>query len=245
MEKIISRPKSFIKDSITGYCPGCLHSTAGKIICEVIDEMGMQGDTCYIQGVGCGGLCVSFMDMDTMAVAHGRACAVASAYKRCAPDRLVFTYQGDGDLAAIGLDETLSAANRGENFTVIFINNATYGMTGGQMAPTTLVGMKATTAPKGRDPKVHGYPMHMCEIMNTLEAPAYIARVTCIDPANIRKEKAAVKKAFEYQMAGKGFSFVEFVSNCTTNWGMSPVGTLDFIKEKMLPEFPLGEFRAR
>lgn len=245
MEKIYSRPKSFIKDSISGFCPGCLHASAGKIICEVVDELGIQDNSCYVQGVGCGGLCVSYMDIDTIAVAHGRAGAVASAFKRCSPDTIVFTYQGDGDLAAIGLAESLSAANRGENITVFFINNATYGMTGGQMAPTTLLGMKATTAPKGRNAAEHGYPMHMCEIINTLDAPAYIARVTCTDPANIRKAKAAVKKALEYQIAGKGFSFVEFVSNCPTNWGMSPLDTLDYIKNNMLKEFPLGEFRAR
>ncbi len=244
-QKVYARPRSFIQDAVTGYCPGCLHSTAGKIICEVVDELGIQEDVSYVQGVGCGGLCVSFMDMDTLAVAHGRACAVASALKRCSPETVVFTYQGDGDLAAIGLAETMSAANRGENFTVFFINNATYGMTGGQMAPTTLMGMKATTAPMGRNAEMHGYPLHMCELLNTLNAPAYIARVTCTDPVNIRKAKAAVRKALEYQLAGKGFSFVEFVSNCTTNWGMSPEKTLEFIKEKMLPEFPLGEFRAR
>ena len=244
MEKIYERPRSFIKDAVTGYCPGCLHSAAGKLICQVVDELGIQEDTCLIHGVGCGGLSCTFLDMDNTSVAHGRACAVASALKRCSPETVVFTYQGDGDLGAIGLAETLSAANRGENFTVFFINNATYGMTGGQMAPTTLMGMKATTAPAGRQAEQHGYPMHMCEIINTLQAPAYIARVTCTDPANIRKAKAAVKKALEYQMEGKGFSFVEFVSNCPTNWGMSPLETLDYIKEKMLPEFPLGEFRA-
>ena len=245
MEKVYARPKSMIKDAVTGYCPGCMHSTIGKLICEVIDEMGVQDNVSYIQGVGCGGLCVGFMDFDTMAVGHGRACAVASAFKRCTPETLVFTYQGDGDLAAIGLAETMSAANRGENFTVIFINNGTYGMTGGQMAPTTLVGMKSTTTPKGRRPEEHGYPMHMCEIINTLDAPAYIARVTCTDVPNIRKAKAAIKKAFEYQQAGKGFSFVEIVSNCPTNWGGTPLETIDYIKEKMLKEFPLGEFRAK
>ena len=244
MEKIYSRPKSFLEDGIIGYCPGCLYSTTGKLICQVVDELGIQDDTCYFQGVGCGALCVNFMDLDTVAVPHGRACANASAFKRCSPETIVFTYQGDGDLASIGLAETLSAANRGDNITVIFVNNATYGMTGGQLAPTTLTGMKASTAPSGRDPQQHGYPMHMCEIINTLKAPSYIARVTCIDPANIRKAKAAIKKAFEYQIAGKGFSFVEFVSNCTTNWGLSPLESLDFIKDKMLPEFPLGEFRA-
>ena len=245
MEKVYSRPKSFIEGAGTSYCPGCLHATATKIIAEVIDELGIQQDTCYFQGVGCGALCVLHWDFDTVAVPHGRACANASAFKRCAPDTITFTYQGDGDLAAIGLSETLSAANRGENITVFFINNATYGMTGGQMAPTTLAGMKATTAPKGRNPEEHGYPMHMCEIINTLQAPAYIARVTCIDVPNIRKAKAAVKKALQYQMDGKGFSFVEFVSNCPTNWGLTPLETLDFIKEKMLPEYPLGEFRAK
>ena len=245
MEKVYSRPKSFLKDAYMGYCPGCFHGTVGKLICQVVDELGIQDDTCYVQGVGCGGLCVSFMDMDTLAVAHGRPCAVASAMKRCSPETVIFTYQGDGDLAAIGLSESLSAANRGDNITVFFINNATYGMTGGQMAPTTLVGMKSTTSQAGRDPVLHGYPMHMCEIINTLEAPAYIARVTTTDPANIRKAKAAIKKAFEYQLEGKGFSFVEFLTNCTTNWGMSPLESIDFIKEKMIPEFPLGEFRAR
>jgi 2-oxoglutarate ferredoxin oxidoreductase subunit beta len=244
MEKIYSRPRSFIKDSYIGYCPGCFHSTATKLICQIIDELGIQNDTCWVQGVGCGALGVNFMDFDTIAVPHGRACANASALKLCSPGTIVFTYQGDGDIASIGLAETLSAANRGDNITVFFINNATYGMTGGQMAPTTLIGMKSSTAPFGRDPKQHGYPMNLCEIVNTLKAPAYIARVTCIDPANIRRAKASVKKALECQIAGKGFSIVEFVSNCTTSWGMSPQESIDFIKEKMLPEFPLGEFRA-
>lgn len=244
MEKVYSRPRSFSARGEIGYCPGCFHSTIGKLICEVVDELGIQDDACYVQGVGCGGLCVNFMDFDTMAVAHGRACAVASAFKRSSPETVVFTYQGDGDLAAIGLAETLSAANRGDNISVFFINNATYGMTGGQMAPTTLVGMKATTAPMGRDPARQGYPMHVCEIINNLQAPAYIARVTCTDPANVRKAKASIKKALEYQLAGKGFSIVEFVSNCPTNWGMSPLESIEFIKEKMIPEFPLGEFRA-
>ena len=244
MEKVYARPKSFGEKAEIGYCPGCFYSTIGKLICQVIDELGIQDDVSYVQGVGCGALCVNFMDFDTLAVAHGRACAVASAFKLCSPETVVFTYQGDGDLASIGLAETLSAANRGDNISVFFVNNATYGMTGGQMAPTTLVGMKASTAPAGRDPSRHGYPMHMCEIINTLQAPAYISRVTCTDPANIRKAKASIKKSFEYQMAGKGFSIVEFISNCPTNWGLSPLESIDFIKEKMIPEFPLGEFRA-
>ena len=245
MEKVYSRPSGIFEGAVTGYCPGCLHSSAMKIILEVLDELDMVQDTCWIQGVGCGGLGVSYMNLDTIVVPHGRACATASAFKRCSPETLTFTYQGDGDLAAIGLAETMSAANRGENFTVIFINNGTYGMTGGQMAPTTLVGSKTTTTPNGRAPEQHGYPMHMCELLNQLKAPAYIARVTCADVVNAKKAKASVKKAFECQLAGKGFSFVEFVSNYPTNWGMSPLDSLEYIKETVVKEFPLGEFRCK
>ncbi|MCL2514042.1 MAG: thiamine pyrophosphate-dependent enzyme [Oscillospiraceae bacterium] len=244
MEKIYARPKSFSEKAEIGYCPGCFYSTIGKLICQVVDELGIQDDVSYVQGVGCGALCVNFMDFDSIGAAHGRACAVAGALKLCSPETIVFTYQGDGDLASIGLAETLSAANRGDNISVFFVNNATYGMTGGQMAPTTLIGMKASTAPMGRDPAHHGYPMHMCEIINTLKAPSYIARVACIDPANIRKARAAIKKSLEYQIAGKGFSIVEFISNCPTAWGISPMESIDFIRDKMLAEFPLGEFRA-
>ena len=167
------------------------------------------------------------------------------AVKRANPDKIVFTYQGDGDLASIGLAETLSAANRGENFTVIFVNNGIYGMTGGQMAPTTLVGMKATTAPKGRDPKEHGYPMHMCEILNQLTAPYYLERTSCNTPANVNKTKAAIKKAFQNQLDGKGFSMVEIVTSCPTNWGLDPLESLDFLEQNMLKEFPLGVIRDR
>lgn len=245
MEKVYSRPSGIFEGAVTGFCPGCLHSSTAKLVCEVLDELGMVDDTCYVQGVGCCGLLVTYLNLDTVSAPHGRACAVASAFKRCAPNTLVFTYQGDGDLGAIGLAETLSAANRGENFTVIFVNNGIYGMTGGQLAPTTLVGAKTTTTPQGRIASEHGYPLHMCEIINQLEAPAYIARVTCADVPNARKAKAAVKKAFEYQLAGKGFSFVEFVSNCPTNWGMSPLESIEHVKNTVLQEFPLGEFRAR
>ena len=170
---------------------------------------------------------------------------MASAYKRCNPDEIVYTYQGDGDLASIGIAETIYAANRGENLTVVFINNHTYGMTGGQMAPTTLVGQKATTAPDGRDPKQHGYPVHVCELLATLKAPAYLERVTCLDAPNIIKTKAAIKKAFQNQIDGKGFSLVEIMSNCPTNWGMSPLETLEYMKEHTLKEFPLGVYRDR
>ena len=170
---------------------------------------------------------------------------MATGVKRTNPDRLVYTYQGDGDLASIGLAETMSAANRGENFTVIFVNNGIYGMTGGQMAPTTLIGMKATTAPAGRDPKVHGYPMHMCEILNQLTAPCYLERTSCNTPANVRKTKKAIKKAFQNQLEGKGFSMVEIVTSCPTNWGLDPMASLDFLEEKMLKEFPLGVIRDK
>ena len=245
-EKIIyQRASGTFENAVTGFCPGCLHSAAVKTILEVLDELDMVQNTTWVQGVGCGALAVTYMNIDTIVVPHGRACATASGFKRCSPETLTFTYQGDGDLAAIGLAETMSAANRGENFTVIFINNGTYGMTGGQMAPTTLVGAKATTAPYGRNPAEHGYPLHMCELLNTLEAPAYIARVTCADVPNAIKAKAAVKKAFQYQLDGKGFSFVEFVSNCPTNWGMSPLKSLEHIKNVVCREFPLGEFRAK
>lgn len=245
MEKVYSRPSNIFEGAVTGFCPGCLHSSAAKIVAEVIEELGMTDNACYVQGVGCGALVVTYWDFDTIASPHGRACAMASAFKRCSPETLLFTYQGDGDLASIGLAETMSAANRGENFTVIFINNGTYGMTGGQMAPTTLVGAKTSTSPYGRQGDDQGYPLHMCEILSQLEAPAYIARVTCADVPNARKAKAAVKKAFEYQLAGKGFSFVEFVSNCPTNWGMSPGESLDHIHDTILKEFPLCEFRAK
>ncbi|GHV46231.1 hypothetical protein FACS1894204_07410 [Synergistales bacterium] len=179
------------------------------------------------------------------ATPHGRACAVATGVKRSTPETIVYTYQGDGDLASIGLGETISAANRGENITVIFVNNGIYGMTGGQMAPTTLVGMKASTAPGGRNPKEHGYPLHMCEILNQLTAPVYLERCTCDTPANVIKTRKAIEKAFQNQIQGKGFSMVEVVSNCPTNWGLDTLESLKFLEEKMLPEFPLGVYRDR
>ena len=245
MEKVYSRPAGIFEGAVTGFCPGCMHSSVCKIVCEALDELGQLDNACYVQGVGCCGLAVTYFDMDTIAAPHGRACAIASSFKRCSPETLTFTYQGDGDLAAIGLAETMSAANRGENFTVIFVNNGIYGMTGGQMAPTTLLSAKTTTTPYGRVEAEHGAPMHMCELINQLDAPAYIARVTAADVPNAKKAKAAVKKAFQYQLEGKGFSFVEFVSNCPTNWGMSPQESLDYIHDTVLKEFPLGEFRAK
>ena len=245
MEKIYTRPSYIREGATSGFCPGCMHSTIHKLVGEVLDELGIVDKTVTVWGVGCCVLGSGYTTHDSFGSPHGRACAMASAYKRCNPDEIVYTYQGDGDLASIGIAETIYAANRGENFTVIFINNSTYGMTGGQMAPTTLVGQKATTAPFGRDPKQHGYPVHVCELLATLKAPAYLERVTCVDAPNVLKAKAAIKKAFQNQIDGKGFSLVEIMSNCPTNWGMTPLETLEYMKEHTLKEFPLGVYRDR
>ena len=245
MEKIYARPSTMIEGAKVGFCPGCMHSTAHKLVAEVLDELGITNHVVTVWGIGCCGLGSLYTTQDGFEAPHGRALAMASAYKRCNPDEIVYTYQGDGDLASIGIAETIYAANRGENLTVVFINNHTYGMTGGQMAPTTLVGQKATTAPDGRDPKQHGYPVHVCELLATLKAPAYLERVTCLDAPNIIKTKAAIKKAFQNQIDGKGFSLVEIMSNCPTNWGMSPLETLEYMKEHTLKEFPLGVYRDR
>ena len=228
------------------YCPGCTHGIVHRLVAEVIDELGIEGKTIGVAPVGCSVLAYNYFNCDMVEAAHGRAPAVATGIKRADPENhVVFSYQGDGDLASIGLAETMSAANRGENFTVIFVNNGIYGMTGGQMAPTTLVGMKATTAPKGRDPKEHGYPMHMCEILNQLTAPYYLERTSCNTPANVAKTKAAIKKAFQNQLDGKGFSMVEIVTSCPTNWGLDPLESLDFLEQNMLKEFPLGVIRDK
>ncbi len=245
MEKVYKRTTGIVKDMVSGFCPGCMHGTVHKLIGEVADELGKANEIIRAEGIGCCGLGQSYVTHDTAICLHGRACATATGLKRTNPDKIVYTYQGDGDLASIGLGETMMAANRGENFTVIFINNGIYGMTGGQMAPTTLLGMKSSTTPKGRIAEEHGYPIHMAEIINQLTAPYYIERTTCADPAGVRKTKAAIRKAFEYQLAGKGFSFVEIVTSCPTNWGLDPLKALDFINEKMLPEFPLGLIRDK
>ena len=240
MEKIYTRTKTIQQDKVSGFCPGCMHSTVIKLIGEVMEELNVVDKTACVLGIGCCGLHMDYIAYDNITSPHGRACAVATGIKRSNPDSLVFTYQGDGDLASIGLAETLSAANRGENITVIFVNNGIYGMTGGQMAPTTLLGMKASTAPRGRNAEEHGYPMHMCELINQLTAPYYLERTSCNNPANVNKTKQAIKKAFQNQLEGKGFSMVEIVTSCPTNWGMDALSALNFIEEKMLPEFPLG-----
>ena len=245
MEKVYARTKTFQKEMVSGFCPGCMHGTVFKLIGEVMEELGIVDKTTCVLGVGCCGLAMEYITYDNTTSPHGRACAVATGIKRSTPEAIVYTYQGDGDLASIGLAETMSAANRGENITVIFVNNGIYGMTGGQMAPTTLVGMKATTAPQGRDPKEHGYPMHMCEILNQLTAPYYLERTSCNNPANVNKTKAAIKKAFRNQLDGKGFSMVEIVTSCPTNWGLDPIEALDFLENNMLKEFPLGVVRDK
>ena len=245
MEKIYSRTKTIQEDKVSGFCPGCFHGTIIKLIGEVLDELNIVDKTACVLGIGCCGLHMDYIAYDNTTAPHGRATAVATGMKRANPESLVFTYQGDGDFAAIGLGESISAANRGENITVIFVNNATYGMTGGQMAPTTLMGMKASTAPKGRIAEEHGYPMHMCEILDQLTAPAYLERTSCNTPGNVIKTKKAIKKAFQNQLDGKGFSMVEIVSNCPTNWGLDPLASLDYIEEKMLVEYPLGVIRDK
>ena len=245
MEKVYARTKTFQKEMVSGFCPGCMHGTVFKLIGEVMEELGIVDKTTCVLGVGCCGLAIEYITYDNTTSPHGRACAVATGIKRSTPEAVVYTYQGDGDLASIGLAETMSAANRGENITVIFVNNGIYGMTGGQMAPTTLVGMKATTAPQGRDPKEHGYPMHMCEILNQLTAPYYLERTSCNNPANVNKTKAAIKKAFQNQLDGKGFSMVEIVTSCPTNWGLDTIEALDFLENNMLKEFPLGVVRDK
>ena len=242
---IVFEKTRLLTDKPFHYCPGCTHGIIHRLVAEALDELGIGDKAVGVAPVGCAVFAYDYFNCDMMEAAHGRAPAVATGIKRVLPNRAVFTYQGDGDLASIGTAEIVHAATRGEKITVIFVNNAIYGMTGGQMAPTTMLGVKTTTTPYGRDIHEHGAPLHMCEILSQLEAPAYIARVTAADVPNAKKAKAAVKKAFQYQLEGKGFSFVEFVSNCPTNWGMSPVESLDHVHNVIMKEFPLGEFRAK
>ncbi len=242
MNVVYQRPKS-LYNVVTHYCPGCTHGIAHRLVAETIDELGIQGRTIGVASVGCSVFAYNYFDVDFIQAAHGRAPAVATGVKRVHPDSVVFTYQGDGDLASIGMAEIVHAAVRGENITVIFINNAIYGMTGGQMAPTTLVGQKTTTSPQGRDPKLQGYPVKVAEMLATIKGARYVARCSLHNPANIMKSKQAVKKAFQNQVEGKGFSIVELLSTCSTNWGMTPAAALTWLEEKMIPEYPLGVFK--
>lgn len=226
----------------THYCPGCGHGIAHRMICEAIDELGIQGDAISMSPVGCAAMMYDYINIDFIEAAHGRAPATATGIKRVLPDKVVFTYQGDGDLASIGMAEIIHAANRGEKICVFFINNAIYGMTGGQMAPTTLIGQKATTCPQGRDAELTGYPIRMCELLTSLQTPAYIERVSLAKP-HIAKAKKAIKKAFQNQIDRKGFSFVEILSTCPTNWGLSPLDAFDWQMKNMIPYYPLGVFK--
>lgn len=242
MKKIYSRPRS-LKAAAFHYCPGCGHSVAHRLICEVIDEMDLQDKTIGIPPPGCSVFAYNYFDVDMAESAHGRGAAVATGVKRAYPNIIVFTYQGDGDLAGIGTAETIHAANRGENITTIFINNAVYGMTGGQMAPTTLRGMKTTTTPYGRDHILEGHPIRMSEILALLEGVAYIERVAVNSPVNIRKAKKAIAKAFQMQIDKRGFSMVEILSPCPTNWKMSAIQAWKWIDDEMTKVFPLGVFK--
>lgn len=238
------RPRS-LTDAHMHYCAGCGHSTVHKILAEVMDALDIREKTIGIAPVGCAVLAYDYIDCDFAEAAHGRVAAVATGMKRLRPDLIIFGYQGDGDLAAIGLTETIHAANRGENITIIFINNTVYGMTGGQMAPTTLVGQQTATSPKGRDPTIMGYPIRMCELLNTLEYPYYIERVSLDSPKRILKAKKALTTAFEAQMNEKGYSFVEILSPCPIYFRLSPVESLQFVKNEMASQFPVGIFRKK
>jgi 2-oxoglutarate ferredoxin oxidoreductase subunit beta len=239
MKKVFSRPKS-LKSTPFHYCAGCGHSIIHRVICEVIDELGIRGITIGVPPAGCAVVAYNYFDVDMLEAPHGRGCAVATGIKRTLPDRVVFSYQGDGDLAAIGTAETIHAANRGENITVLFINNAVYGMTGGQMAPTTLLGQVSTTSPPGRNAILDGHPIRMSEILANLEGTTYIERVAVNSAQNILRAKKAVKKAFQYQMDGAGFNMIEVLSQCPTNWKMNTVDACRWIDEVMSKTFPIG-----
>ena len=239
MKKVFSRPKS-LKSTPFHYCAGCGHSIIHRVLCEVIDEMGIRGITIGVPPAGCAVVAYNYFDVDMLEAPHGRGCAVATGIKRTLPDRVVFSYQGDGDLAAIGTAETFHAANRGENITVIFINNAVYGMTGGQMAPTTLLGQASTTSPPGRNAILDGHPIRMSEILASLEGTAYIERVAVNSAQNILRAKKAVKKAFQCQMDGAGFNMIEVLSQCPTNWKMNTVDACRWVDEVMSKTFPIG-----
>ncbi|NTW34321.1 MAG: 2-oxoglutarate oxidoreductase [Bacteroidetes bacterium] len=243
-ENLVYKKTSLFTDKPLSYCPGCGHGTAHRLVLEVIEEMGIQANTIGVAPVGCAVLAYEFMDIDMQQAAHGRAPALATAIKRLNPDQYVFTYQGDGDLAAIGTAETIHACNRGENFTIIFINNGIYGMTGGQMAPTTLEGMKASTCPYGRDLKLNGNPLKMTELVAQLPGTYYVTRQAVHTPSAVRKCKKAIRKAFENQKLDKGVSFVEIVSNCNSGWKMTPVNSNKWMEENMFPFYPLGDIKV-
>ena len=244
MNKMFARSEC-LTDAPTHFCPGCTHGIAHRLVAEAIDELGIRDRTIGIPGVGCCVFLYNYLPIDVLEAPHGRAPACATGMKRAQPDKIIFNYQGDGDMAAIGTSEIIHAANRGENITVIFINNSVYGMTGGQMAPTTLLGQQTTTSPYGRNFQTEGYPIKMAELLATLEGVAYSARVSLHKPKNVIQAKKAIVKAFEMQINQMGFSMVEILSTCNTNWRVSPIEALDVIENEMIPYFPLGVFKER
>ncbi len=243
-ENLVYEKTKVLTDRILHYCPGCGHGTAHRMLAEAIDDLGIQNETIGVAPVGCSVLAYYYFDVDMTEAAHGRAPAVATGIKRTMPEKYVFTYQGDGDLAAIGTAETIHACNRGENILVVFVNNGIYGMTGGQMAPTTLENMKSTTSPRGRDVKTMGAPLKITELIAQLPGTYYVARHSVHTPANARKTKRALKKALEYQKQEKGTCFIEIVSNCPSNWKMTPTESNKWMEENMLPFYPLGDIKV-
>ena len=241
---VFDKPKS-LTDAPLHYCPGCTHGIIHRLVAEAIDDLGIEGTTVGVAPVGCAVMAYNYFACDMVEAAHGRAPAVATGLKRAMPDHIIFTYQGDGDLASIGMAETVHAATRNENITVIFVNNAIYGMTGGQMAPTSLPGQVTQTSPYGRDVKTVGYPIRVSEMLAALDGPAYIQRVAVNNVKNVLNAKKAIRKAFQNQVEGKGFSLIEVVSSCPTNWGMTPEKALMWVEEKMIPYYPLGVYKDR
>jgi 2-oxoglutarate ferredoxin oxidoreductase subunit beta len=241
--KTFSRPQA-LSDAHTHYCPGCTHGIIHRLVAEAIDDLGIRGRVVGIAPVGCAVLAYNYFDCDFQEAAHGRAPAMATGIKRVRPDLMVFTYQGDGDLASIGMGEIVHAANRGEKFTTIFVNNAIYGMTGGQMAPTTMPDQPTTTSPFGRKAEEVGMPIRMCELLASLATPGYITRQAVLRPKHINKAKKAIKQAFTYQVENRCFTFVEVISTCPTNWGMTPLDAIDWAEKTLLPYYPLGDLKV-
>ena len=241
---VFEKPKALTENTLH-YCPGCTHGIIHRLVAEALDELGVTGRTIGVASVGCSVFTYNYFNCDMVQAAHGRAPAVATGVKRSDKNNIVFTYQGDGDLAAIGTAETVHSAARGENITVIFVNNAIYGMTGGQMAPTTLPGQKTQTSPYGRDVEAVGYPIKVCEMLSQVDGATYLERVAVNNVAHVKKAKAAIKKAFQNQIEGKGFSLVEVLSTCPTNWGLAPEKAISWLEENMLPYYPLGVYKDK
>ncbi len=241
---VFEKPKS-LTDAELHYCPGCTHGIIHRLVAQAIDDLGIEGKTIGVAPVGCAVMAYNYFACDMVEAAHGRAPAVATGLKRAMPENIIFTYQGDGDLASIGMAETVHSATRNENITIIFVNNAIYGMTGGQMAPTSLPGQVTQTSPYGRDVATAGYPVKVSEMLSTLDGPEFIARVAVNNVKNVKEAQKIIKKAFENQINNKGFSLVEVISSCPTNWGMTPVDALKWVDEKMIPYYPLGVFKDR